>query len=90
MPPLPYGRTTRAGRNVTTFTFHLEDGFADRSDTVPGDDIKTLDDAREAVAQLGGEAMRKLSRSSSWSGTWTIEAKDTDGKTDFQLSIFAR
>ncbi len=75
---------------MTAFTFHLNDGFTERSDTVPGDDIENLDEARKAVAQLGSEALRKLSRSSSYGGTWKFGAKDDAGITVCELTIVAR
>lgn len=53
---------------MTAFTFHLSDGLAGRTDTVSGDEIETLDQVREAVAQAGSEAMRSLARSSIWGG----------------------
>ena len=74
---------------MTAFTFHLSDGLAGRTDTVSGDEIETLDQVREAVAQAGSEAMRSLARSST-GGTWKIEARDSAGHTVCALSIVVK
>ena len=62
---------------MTAFRFHLSDGLAGRTDTVSGDEIETLDQVREAVAQAGSEAMRSLARSSTLGGKargkWRLE-----------------
>ena len=76
---------------MTAFTFHLSDGLAGRTDTVSGDEIETLDQVREAVAQAGSEAMRSLARSSTWGGgTWKMEARDSAGHTVCALSIVVK
>ena len=75
---------------MTAFTFHLSDGLAGRTDTVSGDEIETLDQVREAVAQAGSEAMRSLARSSIWGGgggPGKMEARDSAGNTVCDLLI---
>lgn len=72
---------------MARYFFHLHDGFDHRD--LDGNDLPTLDAARQHAAQYAGELL-KGAPSTFWTGDrWTMQVTDERGHTIFGLEFVA-